>query len=227
MALGRRPVQRRPAVSIRTVEESDCLVSASSRLRRQQLLGLLNVSIQLRPGLLRAFDESSARDAEVLVAPLLCGEALGLRFSGRRRAAREVVEPRFQGCGRQPFGSCDGSEGVGHFGCLLLPAAFGVPCMLAPAHWLAAVGRGRANLFAEPEQERGDDDGFLAPHPARNARARRRVWRPCPPPGKRRRRLNAPYAGSPSPLQRFVECAQHLTYGFFLPARPLRGRAYA
>ena len=52
-----------------------------------------------------------------------------------------------------------------------------------------------------------DDDGFLAPHPARNARARRRVWRPCPPPGKRRRRLNAPYAGSPSPLQRFVECA--------------------
>ena len=49
--------------------------------------------------------------------------------------------------------------------------------------------------------------GYLAPHPARNARARRRVWRPCPPPGKRRRRLNAPYAGSPSPLQRFVECA--------------------
>ena len=48
--------------------------------------------------------------------------------------------------------------------------------------------------------------GYLAPHPARNARARRRVWRPCPPPGKRRRRLNAPYAGSPSPLQRFVEC---------------------
>ena len=47
----------------------------------------------------------------------------------------------------------------------------------------------------------------FSPHPARNARARRRVWRPCPPPGKRRRRLNAPYAGSPSPLQRFVECA--------------------
>ena len=68
-----------------------------------------------------------------------------------------------------------------------------------------------------PPPPRLHDDGFLAPHPARNARARRRVWRPCPPPGKRRRRLNAPYAGSPSPLQRLVVCLQEAS----APAAPL------
>ena len=69
-------------------------------------------------------------------------------------------------------------------------------------------------VLALPWEYSSTTTGF-SPHPC--TKRRLRVLRPCPPPGKRQRRLNAPYAGSPSPLQRLVVCLQEAS----APAAPL------
>ena len=100
----------------------------------------------LGAGLPRALDVFARTDREVLV-PLLISwlrpRGFGFRGDGgplvrwsnlaSRAAAASLLEAAM-------------ALKVGHLGdgdrycCLWLPAAFGVPCMLAPAHWF---GRGR------------------------------------------------------------------------------------